>query len=685
MKLKKLRLQNIRSYDEEEIVFPEGSTLLSGDIGSGKTSILLAIEYALFGLQPGQKGSALLANGKSFGGVILEFEVDGKNIILERKLKRTSKSISQDSAAITIDGERTEASVTEIKTKVLELLNYPSEFIKKTNLLYRYTVYTPQEEMKQIILENPETRLNTLRNIFGIDKYKRIKENLSFLTLKLREKSRILQVEIKDLDERKNKLDSSNKFIEIVREKIISKNKDLIKFLEERKKIEEEIKGIEDKVKEKENFEKEIEKSQILLSSKTTYLSSEEENLQKLIFKVSETKELFDENKFNKIVSEIELKKIGIEELNKNYIQLSGLMSSLNLKKQEDLEKKNRIFKIDICPTCLQDVSENHKHNILNDTGTQIKKSETEIEKLKSQLSKIGSSLETEKKTLLEFQEIKTQLQILRIKTAEIQEAKLKINELTNSINSSKKDEEILKKHMDNLKNSILEFSKFSNFYEIKQVELKQAFQKEKQIEIELAEFRKEEELTKKEIGELKTKIEEIEKVKSNLIKTIELEQWLSGEFLNLINFTERNIMLTLRNEFSKLFNKWFGMLTTDSFYVNLDETFSPIISQGDFELDYAFLSGGERTAVALAYRLALNQILNSLLSKIKTQNLVILDEPTDGFSEQQLDKVRDILQELNVEQLILVSHEQKIEGFVDNVIKLKKEIGLSKLEDRNL
>jgi exonuclease SbcC len=333
----------------------------------------------------------------------------------------------------------------------------------------------------------------------------------------------------------------------------------------------------------------------------------------------------------------------------------------------------------------LQDVSENHKHNILNDTGTKIKKSETEIEELKSQVSKINSSLEKEKKTLLEFQEIKTQLQILRIKTTEIQEAKLKIDELTNSINLSKKDEKILKKHITDLKNSVLEFSKFGNFYEIKQRELKQAFQKEKQIEIELAEFRKEEELTKREIGELKIKIEEIEKVKSSLIKTIELEQWLSGEFLNLINFTERNIMLTLRKEFSKLFNKWFGMLTTDSFYVNLDETFSPIISQGDFELDYSFLSGGERTAVALAYRLALNQILNSLLSKIKTQNLVILDEPTDGFSEQQLDKVRDILQELNVGQLILVSHEQKIEGFVDNVIKLKKEIGLSKLEDRNL
>jgi len=57
MKLNKIKINNIRSYETQEIVFPEGSTLLSGDIGSGKTSILLAIEFALFGLQPGQRGS----------------------------------------------------------------------------------------------------------------------------------------------------------------------------------------------------------------------------------------------------------------------------------------------------------------------------------------------------------------------------------------------------------------------------------------------------------------------------------------------------------------------------------------------------------------------------------------------------------------------------------------------------
>jgi exonuclease SbcC len=87
MRLKKITLENIRSYENQEIDFPEGSTLLSGDIGSGKTSILLGIEFGLFGLQPGQRGSSLLKNGKDSGKVIIEFEIDGKEIIIERSLR----------------------------------------------------------------------------------------------------------------------------------------------------------------------------------------------------------------------------------------------------------------------------------------------------------------------------------------------------------------------------------------------------------------------------------------------------------------------------------------------------------------------------------------------------------------------------------------------------------------------
>jgi DNA repair exonuclease SbcCD ATPase subunit len=43
---------------------------------------------------------------------------------------------------------------------------------------------------------------------------------------------------------------------------------------------------------------------------------------------------------------------------------------------------------------------------------------------------------------------------------------------------------------------------------------------------------------------------------------------------------------------------------------------------------------------------------------------------------------MRNVLEELNVKQMIIVSHEQKIEGFVDNVIRFKKNNGISGREN---
>ncbi|MBI3190460.1 hypothetical protein HYZ41_02030 [archaeon] len=62
------------------------------------------------------------------------------------------------------------------------------------------------------------------------------------------------------------------------------------------------------------------------------------------------------------------------------------------------------------------------------------------------------------------------------------------------------------------------------------------------------------------------------------------------------------------------------------------------------------------------------------MVDTIRTKDLMILDEPTDGFSTDQLDRIRDIINELDMKQLIIVSHEPKIDTFVDNVIKVYKE-----------
>ena len=97
MLLKSIKLNNIRSYLDQKIDFSLGSLLLSGDIGSGKSTILLAIEFALFGSKPSELPAAsLLRHGKKEGSVVLNFEIDGKNIIVKRILKRGKNGIKQE-------------------------------------------------------------------------------------------------------------------------------------------------------------------------------------------------------------------------------------------------------------------------------------------------------------------------------------------------------------------------------------------------------------------------------------------------------------------------------------------------------------------------------------------------------------------------------------------------------------
>jgi len=247
------------------------------------------------------------------------------------------------------------------------------------------------------------------------------------------------------------------------------------------------------------------------------------------------------------------------------------------------------------------------------------------------------------------------------------------------------KDIEILDQHLEMLSKSIFDLKKFETILEQREKELKEAIRQERIAEIKVAELKKEIEVFSRQIEELRTRIKKTEEIREKLEQITKLESWISKDFVSLVAFTEKNVMMRLKSEFSMLFAEWFSMLVSDVFEVSLNDEFTPVINHRDYELDYAYLSGGERTAIALAYRLSLNQVVNSLLSKIKTRDIVILDEPTDGFSDAQLDKMRDVLRQLEVKQLIIVSHEPKIESFVENVIRFRKTHGVSGIAAEDL
>jgi len=681
MKIKKITLENIRSYEYQEIEFKEGSTLLSGDIGSGKTSVLLGIEFALFGLQPGQKGNALLKNGKDYGSVKLEFEVEEKDILVERTLKKGSKSISQDYCALTINGEKNEFAVTELKTKILDLLNYPPEFSRKQNILYKFTVYTPQEEMKEIILQDAKTRTDTLRYIFGIDKYKRILENTSLLLTKIREERRTkegatetLEQDKLDLVEKENELESKQYNLSSVEKELFSKQ-------EIRKKIQDEKDEISEKIEEKNKYQQEIEKTKIMISNKRNSISDNERIIEQVKQQISGLGDIhFDESRVKELEENSILEKKEIEKINTKMLEINSQINSLNYKNEENQKLEQKMSNLEICPTCLQNVDAVYRANILNKCHTNTSQNKQKIEelqnekvKLNEKLSEINSKISRDEKEL-------SDLRLLKIRLEGIEEKKIRITDLEKSNSSLNKDIELLNQHIESLRNYVSDLSKFDSAFEEKQKELEEALSEEKSAEIKVAELKKEIEVFSNQIEELRERIKRIESIKKRLEYLVELENWLSKNFVSLVSLIEKNVMIKLKAEFSESFSDWFSMLVSDTFHVRLNDEFTPIIEYQDYEISYSYLSGGERTAVALAYRLSLNQVINSFLSKIKTRDLVILDEPTDGFSDAQLDKMRDVLDQLNVRQLIIVSHEQKIESFVDNVVKMKKEHGISQI-----
>jgi len=681
MRLNKLTLKNIRSFEDQEILFPDGTLLLAGDVGSGKTSLLLAIEYALFGLQPGQRGTALLRNTSESAEVMLSLEVAGHDLTIERRLKRSAKSVSNEYAAITIDGEKFELSISEIKTKIIKLLNYPDEFIKKNNILYRYTVYTPQEQMKQIIQEDSETRLNVLRHIFGIDKYKRMRENITIILQQFKEQIKHMDGQISTLKQDKNQLKEIDKHLKSLAEK----EKQTYVILEQkqyqRKEAEQELQKLGELRKEKEQFSKEIEKTKILQSAKQDGLFSITKEKQELEQLLSDETKTFDNQELMQIVQQLQQQKDQIQKTQQEYHALEAQQNTIKQRAEEELRKKERIFKIDICPTCLQDVSDIHKHNILNEvekTLSQINNQEKEFlikqQNIKLQLENLAQSIQK-----LEQQRLESE--VLKAKQEDIKRARQKLSQINQTQESHEKDYNFLEKHLISLKENLLTFSTFDVTWKKKQEVLQETQSNEKQIEINIAELKKEQELTDIQKVQLQNTIIEKEHIKSKLNERMEISTWLSEKIMRLLSSIEHQVLLKLRQEFSHLFRKWFQMLAGEYFDTQLDETFTPIIIQRGIEMEYQFLSGGERTAVALAYRLALNQTINSVLSNIQTKDVIILDEPTDGFSAAQITKMRDIFEELDIAQLIIVSHESQIENFVENIIRLKKEGNTSIVE----
>jgi exonuclease SbcC len=183
-----------------------------------------------------------------------------------------------------------------------------------------------------------------------------------------------------------------------------------------------------------------------------------------------------------------------------------------------------------------------------------------------------------------------------------------------------------------------------------------------------------------KNIESINKKINDLEERLDKIIFTDQIGIWLNQHFIPSLEQIESQVLISVREEFNKLFQKWFYLLIeVGDIDVEIDEYFTPIVNQSGYHLEVDSLSGGEKTSIALAYRLALNEIIRRMI--MLDDNLLILDEPTDGFSKEQLIQIKLVLEELSAAQVIIVSHEKELEGFVETIFRVVKEREKSQVE----
>jgi DNA repair protein SbcC/Rad50 len=158
------------------------------------------------------------------------------------------------------------------------------------------------------------------------------------------------------------------------------------------------------------------------------------------------------------------------------------------------------------------------------------------------------------------------------------------------------------------------------------------------------------------------------------------LAEWIEGDFRNAMLELERRRLQQGRLQFERRFSQYFAALVEDpSLSARVDETFAPWVDIAGQATPAEALSGGERTALALAYRLALGRTVRDA-GRLALETL-ILDEPTEGFSQEQTLRMGDLLESLELPQVILVSHERQLEGIADRVVRVRKKDGVSVIE----
>jgi exonuclease SbcC len=694
MKIDVVQLENIRSHTKSTVPFTRGFNCVVGGVGCGKSSVLYAVDFALFGDSVGRSFDYLMREGTDWCRVTVQFSQNGSTYKLTRGLRRKGRGISQDFEQLKLWED--DQLVASMKNEAIA-----EQFKAITGLdkeLYREIVWFRQEHLKELLDAAPRDRQRRLDELFGLSDYEVAWSNIAQYQRDYETEKRVYERDpdvngLEKLNAEYNRASEEFTLLEMDLEDSAQKLSIAKRALEEAnlrlKRCEEKKLAIE-----------ELKRKEARLNAN---IASMTKTLASLTERIEGKKTIVDNLQQRQTSLDSQMKlcldKLGQAGLptNQPFEQLSTYLAGFDdkisqLRAEQEATSRNlqqdqkraatlaEASQESKCPICSQPLVGSYKTDLLQSIKLENAERERAINRLRLEVASLQKIKAIASEAYTNLQTCLTRSVDLKARIAE-EETNQKT--LVTELEAHQRLETDLHRELEVLAAEIAQFdlSELQSAKDKKDQALKQYYAVESELrtkENRKADLARRLDDAQARINTAQEKLERIEKIR----RTIEL--------LSAIRDAYRSIQPKLRGEFVKVLRNFVQQILdslvggeTPMLNVVIDDTYTPYVkSEAGVDREVSNLSGGERTLLAFAYRMGLGQ----LIMQSRTGHglsLLVLDEPTEnlGSEDGSIERLAEAIGRFKaIEQIIAVTHSEAFAAAADHVVILEKEAEVSKI-----
>jgi DNA repair protein SbcC/Rad50 len=678
--LKDIKLHNFISHSDTTLTFNKGITIFVGHNGSGKSSIIDAITFALFGEHTRKSNKNLVQRGCPSSSVSLSFSIGSREYIAYRQLGGSGQSISAkfemisdrtntvnsaNNKRIIISGERKQFGES-MSAEIAKVLGMDYKKL-------RIAAIIQQGELNRIIETQPKEFKELLNGLIGIDRLDLAYHTMHDVINGFRERLRDHNGGFDD------------KQIESIKKAIEKKMADLCDAEQLMKQLKSQSNEINMKLL---SLEREIERIEpLILQTRELYtiehalikyvnekrdcISSDIVKLERITKESRKSMQIVSEKEEIKI--NLQMVKAEIEDIQQKILHNEG--ESGRLKGLLECSKRLEI-KDGKCPVCNSTIFTINKVFDLSHIQKEIKTKIDDQSKLvieRVNLKKEESYLEEKEKKLTAAENFLatnciTSLDEIERLEQELAQKRTSLSKLPKSV--TKIEEDPLQLSIDDFSKSLAE--KIKEIREqIKGLKIQKytdAKLNRTRLSNQLLEINTRIGVTQRSIQEATETIDTSKRILAELedaSKYLSIMESIRSSVFNRDGFVALSLRSWALKMISMKASDYAAMFNIGISRIDLKEKIRDIevLCFGRHgEIDMDSLSGGEKVAVALALRLGIANIMGS--NKL---DFIILDEPTIHLDDERRKSLVKIISEAfkeglgPISQTVIITHDAEI------------------------